>query len=444
MLLENIVNIISENMWNWPLPFIYAIVGIYVTLKLNFLQITQLLNSFKLVIFPDKSTNENSEMSPFQAFINALGTGTGNGSIAGMATAVAVGGPGAAFWILVAGVIALVLRFAEVYLATFVIGKNTYKGYNGGPLVYLSMIPGGRFLPYLFTAFMLLYGLSSGNAMQANAIGSVISGTWNINTIIIASILGAFIAYIIWGGASRVLKLSDTLVPLKVGVFLISSFIVLIYHYKSLPQAIALIFANAFSTCAISGAAAGITVQQAIKNGLTRSLNANEAGLGSAAFLFGASGTKNPIKTSIMSMSSVFICTYLVSFVVALCVIVSGVWNNGLQSIPLTVSAFNTVFGTYGGWVVTFCSASFGLGCMVSFYLISRECWEFLTNKRFIPIFNVLYCAIAFFGTLAKIDLIWSLNDIVNGVMLLINLYAIVYFLPKIRRAFIDYQTNEK
>lgn len=440
MSIDVVIKNISQYIWSWPLIIAYTLIGLYASIRLNFLQIRYLIDSFKFIIFPDKSVSKDATMTPFQAFINALGTGTGNGSIAGMATAVAMGGPGAAFWVLISGIFALILRFAEVYLATSVIGKYTFKGAKGGPMVYLSLIPGGRYLPYIFTALMLLYGLTSGNAMQANSMGLGMYTTWKIHPFITAGLLVAFLAYIIFGGASRVLKISDMLVPFKVGIFLVSSFTVLIYHYAGLIGAFKLIFANAMSTCSISGAAVGITVQAAIQNGLARSLNANEGGLGVAALLFGTSGTDKPVRTSIMSMVSVFISTYLVSFVVALAVIVSGVWNNGQNSTALTVSAFNTVFGQYGGWVVTFCSASFGLGVLVSFYLIAKECWMFLTNNKFGSVFNVLYCTVALYGTLTTPKMIWAVNDIVNATMLLINLYAIVYLMPKIRRAVVEYQ----
>lgn len=444
MNLESYLSACCGYLWSWPLIITYVAVGLYATFALGFVQLRYLLQSFKYIFVPEKTVAAGAMMSPSQAFINALGSATGNGSIAGMATAVALGGPGAAFWVLVAGFIALILRYAEVYLATFVIGKHTYKGAKGGPMVYLSLLPGGKYLPYFFTACMLVYGLSSGNAMQVNAIGLGIFSTWAIEPWITALVLVAFLIYIIIGGAERVLKISDTLVPFKVSVFLVSVVMVLLYHYNHIIPALQLIFANAFSVAALGGAAAGFTIQQTIKNGVSRSLNANEAGLGSAGFLFGASGAAEPVKVSIMSMASTFISTYLVCFLVALSVVASGVWNNGQSSTALTVSAYNTVFGVYGGWVVTFCAASFGLGCLVAFYFIAKECWMFLTNNKFGRLFDVIYCLVTFGGTLAKVSIIWSMNDIVNALMLLINLYAIIYFMPTMRKALYEFTKKNK
>lgn len=445
MNLELYISSIGKILWGWPLIGAFVGVGLFATLMLNFVQFRYLLTSFKLVLFPDKdeTSKDSGTMTPFQAFLNALGTSTGNGSIAGMSTAVYAGGPGAAFWVLISGIFALVLRFAEVYLGTFLIGKKTFRGAKGGPMVYLSLVPGGKFLPFVFMFFMLLYGLSSGNAMQANSIGLGIQSTWGIQPLVTAICLVLFLGYVILGGAERVLKISDKLVPFKVGVFFLASFIVLAYHYAALIPALKLIFESAFSLKALGGAAAGITIQAAISNGLSRSLNAHEAGLGVAPVFFGESGTKEPMKTSILSMVSAFISTYLVCFVVALSVIASGVWNNGLSSTALTVSAFNTVFGSYGGWVVTFCAASFGLGVLVAFSLVAKESWSFLTGGRGLWLFSIIYCLVTFGGTLAKVDLIWSVNDVVNGLMLIINLYAIVWLMPTIRKAVLEYNKSK-
>lgn len=444
MNIESYIQLVSNYLWSWPLIITYVAVGLFATIRLNFVQFRYLLDSFKYIFIPEKTVAAGAIMSPFQAFINALGSATGNGSIAGIATAIAIGGPGAAFWILVAGVIALVLRFSEVYLATFVIGKHTFKGAKGGPIVYLSMLPGGTLLPFFYTICMLIYSLSSGNAMQANAMGLGMATTWNISPIVTAGVLVAFLIYIIVGGAQRVLKISDTLVPFKVSVFIISAIIVLVYHYANIIPALQLIFASAFNPAAIAGGIAGFTLQQTIKNGLTRSLNANEAGLGSAGFLFGASGAAEPVKASIMSMAGTFIATYLVCFMVALTVIASGVWNNGLSSAALTISAYNTVFGIYGGWVVTFCAVTFGLGVLVSFYFVALETWQFIMGKKLDVLFNIIYCVVAFGGTLAKVNIIWSLNDIINGLMLIINLYAIIYFMPTIRKALLTFEKVRK
>jgi alanine or glycine:cation symporter, AGCS family len=436
-------------LFGWPMMVIVIGMGSVATVMLYFVQIRYFIAAWRMVLFPSKDFKEievkttastQDQITPFQAFINALGTSTGNGSIAGIATAIAVGGPGAAFWMLIFGVFGLVLRFAEVYLATCFTGQYSFKGVTGGPIVYLSRMPAGTFLAYAFAFLMLLYGLTSGNVMQVNAIALGIASTWQVPLWITAIALGLFLTYVMLGGAQRVIKISDAIVPIKVALFIVSSLIVLIYHYAEIIPAIKLIFLSALDAQAVGGAVAGISMQVAMRQGFARPLNAHEAGLGVAGVLFGATGSKHPMNDSIMSMVGVFISNYVICFMVALTVIATGVWNNGLQSTPLTISAFNTVFGVYGGWVVTLCAAGFGLGVLVAFAFVTRQMWLFLTGGRWTLLFNVLYVVIACVGTMVTPDLIWSTNDLVNGSLLLMNLAAIGYYLPTMRRAVASYR----
>lgn len=432
---------ISQILWGWPLIIIFSAVGILTTIALNFIQFRYFFTSWKLVLFAENEKSVGAEITPFEAFINALGSSVGNGSIAGIATGIYLGGPGSAFWLLLAGIFCLSMRFAEIYLATSIVDKVTGLG---GPMVYLKKIPGGYFLTYLFTIFTLLFGLIIGNAMQANSIALGVYRTWGINKYFTSLALLLFITYVMIGGARRIISISDKLVPFKVAVFLLSSIIILIYHYHSILPALKLIFASALMPQAVGGAVAGFAIQQAISNGISRLINANEAGLGTAGILFGASRSKNPIKDSIMSMVTVFISTYLICFMVALLIVATGVWNNGQTSTALTISAFETVFCQYGGWIVTFISVSFGLGVIVPYAFITRETWLFLTKGRFAAVFYVAYCLITPWGALASVDLIWNATNIINGVMLLINLYAIVYLLPYIRANVISYSKNSE
>lgn len=436
-IIENINEIvlnISNILWGWPLVITFIIAGAITTIALNFVQIRYFLASWQLVLFAKKEKTQG-ELTSIQAFINALGASTGNGSIAGIATAVYAGGPGAAFWILIAGFFSLAIRFAEVFLATSIKGINPLtKKMEGGPMVYLTKVPAGNILSYLFTIFMFLLGVIGGSAMQANSITLGAYRTWGFNKFIIATILFVFIIYVMVGGAQRIIKISDKLVPFKVAIFFISSLIVLFYHAAGIIPAFKLIISSALNPQAVGGAVAGFTIQQSIRNGFARILNANESGLGTAAVLFGATGSKNPMKDSVMSMLSTFISTYLVCFMVAFMIILTGVWNNGQTSTALTISAFETVFGNYGGWIVTFLSAAFGLGVLVPFAFITRETWIFLTNGRWVWAFSIIYCLATFFGGIVKVDLIWNSIDIVNGGLFLINMYAIIYLLPFIRK----------
>lgn len=425
---------ISELIWGWPLIIFFIVAGTAITLALNFVQFRYFFTSWKIALFSKKDKNAGAEITPFEAFISALGSSTGNGSIAGISAGIYMGGPGVAFWILVAGIFSLAMRFAEIFLATSITETTPSGKVKGGPMVYLKKVPFGNFLAVFFTVAMFFYGLIVGNAIQANSITLSISKTWGINIYITVVVLFLFIVYVMAGGSQRMIAISDKLVPVKVGLFLITSFTVLIFNYANILPALKLIFQSALMPSALGGTVAMFTIQSAIKNGFARTLTANEGGLGTAAILFGASGSKNPLKDSIMSMLSVFISTYFVCFVVALSIIASGVWNNGLTSTALTISAYETVFGSYAGWIVTFLSASFGLGVIVPFAFITKEAWMYLTNDRWAMAFSVIYCLSTVIGSIAKVDLIWNASDIINAVIFVINIYPIIYLLPKIRK----------
>ncbi len=440
--LNSTILLLRDYLWGWPLIITMLSIGSIVTIVTGFVQLRYFTRAWRLLLIPKKNElgqQKGAEITPIQAFLGALGTSIGNGNIAGIATGIALGGPGAAFWVLVAGFIGMPIRFAEVFLGTF-FGNQTFRGVRGGPMVYLSKLPGKSFLPYVFALLFFLYGLTSGNATQANSIGDGICRTWGISPWLVAIGITVLLLYAILGGAHRIIYISDRLTPFKVFVFLVSAVIVLTYHYAMIIPAVVLIFKSAFSYAAVAGGAAGFALQQIMRNGLARGLNANEAGLGIAASFFGATGSKKPVEDSLMSMCGVFISSFVVCFSVALMVIASGVWNNGEQGSALAVSAYETVFGSYGGWVVTFIATSFGLGVMIAFLFIGRTAWLFLTNNRWEKAFYVIFCVVAFVGTLTKVEIIWNTNDLINGILIPLNLYAIVSFIPLIYSSLKNYK----
>ncbi len=426
--------ILSINNFILGWPFLIYVVGISIlaTVMLNFVQFREFFNAWKLLLFSDSKATKG-DMTPFEAFINALSTSVGNGSIAGIATAVYSGGPGAAFWIFVFGLLSMSLRFAEVFLSNHFAPIKEAGSTIGGPMIYLQKVPGGKVLSYLFALFLLFLGLTSGSAMQANSIRFGFVRILNVPPLVIAVILLIFIAYVIAGGARRIIEVSDKIVPVKVGLFFVSAIIILIYHYQSFFPALKLIFLGAFYPKAIAGGATGYLIQHAMRYGIIRSVNATEAGLGTAGVLFGGTASKEPIKNGIMSMVSVFISANLVCFLVALIIVMSGVWDSGQNGLDLTISAYETVFGVLGGWVVTLLSVSFGIGVLVTYAYISRVCWLFLTNGRYERIFDVLFCLVTFLGAIANLEVVWNSIELVNAGLLIVNLFGIAWFLPTIR-----------
>jgi len=416
----------------WPL-ILYAVgISVICTLVFRFVQIRYFFSAFQsLFAFEKKKTAR--EMSPFDAFLNTLSSNLGNGSVAGAAVAVFTGGPGAGLWVMIIGFLLMAVRFAEVYASTMVGEKAPANAVLGGPMLYLQEVIGGSFLSYAYAVACFFFSLIVGNAMQTHAISWSIETTWGVQPLLIAVILTAFIGYVVMGGAHRIIAVSDRLVPIKVLVFFVSSLIVIFYNSHALLGSLKLIYTSAFSPSAAAGGAMGFALMHAMKSGMNLSLTATESGLGTAAILFGYTGSKDPMRSALMGMMSTFVSS-LVCFLVVLCVVISGVWDSGLTSTALTIAAFKTTFGWLGGWIVSFLSISFGLGVLVALAYISRAAWLCVTNGRYENAFPIIYCIAAFLGAIAEVHILWTAVSIINGIMLTINLFGLLYLAPAIRR----------
>jgi len=426
----------------WPLIIFVVSIAIICTISLSFIQIRYFLKAWKLTLFPEKvDTTKDVDMTPFQAFVNALSTSLGNGSIAGMAVAIVMGGPGAAFWMVVVGFLTMAIRFAEIFLSTYFRGTTPEKSAIGGPMLYLKRVPAGKVLSYLYALLCLIFGLIVGCAMQTNSVRICAAKTWGINPYISAVVVTLFVLYVILGGAPRVVKMSNRIVPLKVGLFFSATFFVLLYNYKTLLPALKLILQGAFNPMAIAGGTIGFTIQHVMRIGMFKNITATESGLGTSAIFFGSTGSKNYVESGIMSMLITFIST-MVGFLICWAIIASGTWQSGLTSTALTIEAYSTAFGSIAGWIVSFLSISFGIGVIVGFIYIAKECWLFLTNRRFGWMFDVIFCFFAFAGALVKVDIVWESVDIGMAGMLLINLFAIAYFLPLMKRKVKEYSSK--
>lgn len=443
---QMLVEQMTDYLWGWP--FLLYVLGISVicTIALYGIQFRYFFYAWKQIFCPRKSAGAQegkADMTPLQAFINTLSANVGNATLSGPAAALYSGGPGALLWMVIIGMLLMSVRFAEVYLSVYFGSKEHASSTLGGPMLYLQKVIAGRFLSYAYAVVLLVFGLLIGNSLQAHSISYSLHKTWSVPLVVTAVVLLGFIVYVALGGAERISKMSEKIVPLKVGVFIVSTLVVLIYHYASILSALGLIVKSAFTPTALVGGAIGFSVQQAIRYGIGRSIMATESGLGSAAIMFGSTGSILPMRDAMMSMISTFIST-MVCFVVGLCIVASGVWSSGLTSTPLVIDAFNTVFGAYGGWVVSFLSIAFGIGVLVAFIYIGQEVWFFLTRGRYRLAYIIIYGIFSFFGALVNAQLVFSCGDIAVGFLLLINLFGIAYLLPVIRKGVLEFMRTQK
>ena len=431
--IKSLADIVS----GWPLIIYVTGVSFFCTIVLRGIQFRSFVRAIRS-IFGSSKKEESSQkdMSPIQAFINTLSSNLGNGSIAGTATAIYAGGPGAAFWILIFGLLTMSIRFLEVY-ASCLYGMKVKVGNLGGPMAYLSDVPGRSFLPFAYALLCFLFALVGGNSIQANSICVGIQATVSIHILIIASILAAFVLYVMCGGARRIVLVSEYLVPLKVIIFFGSALIVLGYHWAMIVPAIKLIIQSAFGVKSIAGALLGITIQRSIQFGMQRSIFETESGLGTAAIFFGSTSAQDTFESGLLGMMSTFVSS-LVCSLVSLCIVTSGVWNSGLTSTALTIAAFQSVFGGYAGFIISFLAIIFGMGVIVAYAYIARSTWAYLTNGRFEAVCIFLYCGAAFLGALGKVDIVWAISDLITAGMLFINLYGLLVLLFKLRHQIIN------
>lgn len=426
----------------WSLPFLSFIVGVgcIVTVALNFIQVRNFCKSWRLVLGgpdqdPKTGAGRTGDMSPFQAFLNALSVSVGNGSLAGIGAAIYMGGPGSAFWMFLIGFLLMAIRFAEVFLGVSFSHLGSAQGdvKLGGPFMYIDKLPMGSILATLYAAACLFYGVVSGCAMQCNSISTSVHDVTGVSTYIVGLILTGFVLYVMFGGAKRIIVVSQALVPVKVGLFFVTMIMVLAYHWASLIPAIILIVKSAFNPAAVSGALVGVTLQRLFAISASRAINATEAGLGTAAIFYANTGSDKPINDGTSSMLSTFIGNNVVNAMVALSIVASGVWDKGHDGAVAVVAAYQTVFGAPGGWIVALLAITFGMGVFVAYGYVTRQCWLYLTNGRYENVFSCIFASIAFFGSIAKIQLVWTVVDFAVAFCLILNLTAILYLIPYMR-----------
>jgi len=443
--IENAVEVLNNFLWGWPLVIFVIATSLMGTILLKGIQFRYFFESWKYVFKPEAGHGDkNNSMSPIQAFINTLSASIGNGSLAGMAIAVFYGGPGAGFWIFSLGFFTLVIRFLEVFAGTYFVERTPTGAVRGGPMVYLQRVPGGAVLPALYAFFCLLLSFIGGNAMQCNSINAGLERILSVNPYIVAACLLLFVLYLLFGGAQRIARAAEIIIPFKVGLFFIPTLVVFAFHGHLLFDALKLIVLSAFTSKAVMSGAMGYAIQESIRRGMSRVLNATEIGLGTSAILFGSTGTKSPIRTGIMSMVTAFVSNHLVCFSLVVMLVVTGAWQTGLNGTQMTQAAYESVFGSVGSWIVALLTISFGMGVLVAYAFIGRECWNYLTKGKYGMVYNLIFACMAVFGTLAKVKLVWDGIDIANAGLIVINLYALLILLKQLRPLVLKYMRTHE
>ena len=440
--LGDIIKTINSLLWGdligMPLLIpLLAITGIYLTLGLRAMPWLHLPTAFKLLWKGRKSgVSDTGDISPFQALMTALSATIGTGNIAGVATAIYFGGPGAVFWMWVIALFGMATKYAEAVLAVKYREVDELGNYVGGPMYYIRNGLGNnwRWLGAAFALFGMLAAFGIGNMVQSNTVADELKNTFSIPTWISGLILATLVAAVILGGIRRIAEVVEKIVPIMAIAYVGGALFILSIHIGQIPAAFQLIIDSAFSGTAATGGFAGATIWMAIRWGFARGIFSNEAGLGSAPIAHAAARTHDPVQQGMIAMLGTFIDTIIICTMTALVIVLTGAWNSGLQGAPMSSLAFTTGLPGPGGYIVTFGLMIFAFTTMLGWSYYGERCGEYLFGVKIIMPYRLIWVIAIFTGAIVKLNFVWGLADALNGLMALPNLIALLLLSPVLFR----------
>lgn len=406
----------------WTIALLLAI-GLYLTLRLRAVQVRRFRDAARSFL-PSASEGEGA-LSPFQTFMTALAATIGVGNIAGVATAIVSGGPGALFWIWCYGFFATAVKFSEAVLGMHFrqLGEGRL---SAGPMHYLREGLGLRRLGWVYALLAGIAALTTTPMAQPNSIAVVFESEFGVRTWVTGVVVAVLTWLVIVGGLRSIGRAAEKLSPAKVILYLAGGILVIALHADRLPETLALVFREAFSLRAAAGSAAGVGMIMAIRYGLARGMYANEAGYGTAAFVYGTARSQRPARQGLAAVMEVFIISFLTSSISALSILVTGVWRSGLTSTAAVAEAFNHAVPVAGGWVVAFCTFLFGYTTLIGWSYYGEVCLEYLFGPRVLTPYRWVYCGLIVLGATSKVDLVWAWGDLMNGLQIFPNLVGVV------------------
>lgn len=428
--------------------------GIFLTFRLGFWQFKMLPYALKLA-FSKSDSNEEGDISHFSALMTALAATIGTGNIAGVATAIAAGGPGAVFWMWITALVGMATKYGEAIVAVKYRIVNENGEMSGGPMFALERGLKMKWLGVLFALFGALAAFGIGNMVQANSVADAINLTFGVPKIITGIILAAVTAFVVLGGIKSIGRVADVLVPVMAVFYILAALVILIINAAGIPEAFSLILSNAFSPAAATGGFVGATVKLAIQKGVSRGVFSNEAGLGSAPIAAAAAKTDIPAKQALVSMTGTFIDTIVVCSMTALCILTTGAWKiidpatgKGLTAVALTKQAFSTGLpGTWGGLIVSIGIIFFAYSTILGWAYYGEKCAEYLAGVKIVKPYRYLWVIFVVIGSAMQLGTVWTIADILNALMAFPNLVCLLGLSGVIAaesKSFLEYREKEK
>jgi AGCS family alanine or glycine:cation symporter len=413
----------SDLVWG---PWTYGLLlatGLFLTLRYRFIQVTRFPEAVRTVV-SRAETGARGVLSPFQAFMTALAASVGTGNIAGVATAVVMGGPGAVFWIWCYGFFATVIKLTEAVLGMRyrVVGEGRV---SAGPMHYLRDGIGSAWLGRRYALIAGVAALTTTPFTQPNSVAVVFQAQLGVPTWASGVGLAVLTWLVIIGGITVIGRALEKLAPLKVLLYLAGGLIVIATHGHRIPEVVALIFREAFSVGALVGGTSGAGIMVAMRFGIARGIYANEAGYGTAAVAYGTARSEHPAQQGLNAVMEVFTVSFVTSSISALTILLSGIWNQGQTSTAVVAQAFDTAI-PYGGFLVAFCTFLFGYTTLIGWAYYGEQFLEYVLGVRVTIPYRWLYCALIPLGAITKVETVWNWGDLMNGLQIFPNLVGIV------------------
>lgn len=421
--------------WGLPLVTILVASGIFFTLYFGFPQVRFFKYAIEIVLGKHDKPEDKGEISHFQAVCAALSATVGLGNIAGVAVAISLGGPGAIFWLWVAGFIGMCTKFTEVTLSLLYRQVNEDGTVNGGPMYVIKNGLSQHFMPlaWIYAFFTILSSIGAGNMFQSNQMASVVFATTGVPTWISGIIFCILASLVLIGGIKRIGKVTEKLVPFMVLVYFLGAIGIVLHHYDKIPHAFSLIIDGAFNGTAAFGAFSGVVVKEVIILGIKRASFSNEAGLGSSAMAH-AAAKSTPVEEGIVALLEPFIDTIIVCTITALSIILTDSWYvPGIEGSDMTAYAFESVLGPWGRYIVTLTVTLFAFSTMISWSYYGEQGVTFIFGKKFIPFYRVAFIFMIYVGAITQLNIVLNLSDALYGMLALPNLIACYLLLPKVK-----------
>ena len=436
---EQAVDAVNSFVWGPVMLALLLGTGVYLSIGLKGMTVRRIPYAFKQLLKGRQSSGEG-EISPFNALMTALSSTVGTGNIAGVATAIGIGGPGALFWMWCTALVGLATKYAEAVLAvnyreTDELGKKV-----GGPMYYIKNGLGTKWkwLGVCFAIFGALAGFGLANTVQSNAVSQVMQTNFSVPTIVSGLMMSVFVGFVLLGGIKRIAEVASKLVPFMAIIYFLCTVSILVINASEIPAAFDLIFTSAFNPTAATGGFAGATVMLALRMGVARGIFSNEAGLGSAPIAHAAAETNSPVRQGTIAMLGTFIDTLVICTLTGLVLLVTGVWNGEAEGAAMTSAAFASVL-PYGDKVLSICLALFAFTTMLGWSYYGERCAEFLLGTKVIVPFRILWVIGIFLGTQMSLGLVWKMSDALNGMMAIPNLIALILLAPVVFKLTNDY-----